>query len=373
MNRLVRFALLVLILICLPVTYVGAQDAPDTSTQEGPALPSVEETLANFSATFGMYVAVQTGFGLEPGDGLDPATLQSALAGQLGDSMDELAVITGSASTPYQCLADITSSPPLAAHLSAIAQRQPDPGYLAEYLSTFCSARISDPYEQGKVPMLQAKITERRGDLVVDKGKIWLEADEGAAGHGNGHVDEQEWFEIKVGITNRSTTTPYLSTSASLVLLDGKGQQCPLPYPSAAPPGPRPPEICTAALVLSEKLSVPELSPGEQTTVGPFKVALHPLRKGPFTLNFALAVQSSSGGAASTRFEVPVSALPSLELSALTVDDDTTGQSRGNGDGRVEPGETVELRGHLKLDRQANLSMIAISARQFVSFLKASI
>lgn len=372
MNRMVRSVLLLLTLTSMPAGFATAQEAPGALPPEGSTIPSVDQTLADYSAVIGEYVAVQTGFGLEPGDGLDPVALQLALARLLGESLDELAEITGSANTPYSCLVNITGSPPLAAYLAAIAQRKGDPAFLTEYISTFCTARVGDPYEKGKIPMLQAKVTDRRGDLVVDKKKIWLEVDQGSVGHRNGHVDEREWFQIKLGVTNRSTTTPYLSTSASLVLLDEKGNPCPLPYPDAALPAARPPEICTAALVLSERVSVPELSPGEQATVGPFRVALHPQRKGPFTLTFGLDVQSSSGGAANTRLEVPVSALPSLELSALTVDDDSTGQSKGNGDGRVEPGETVELRGHLTLDRRSNLSKLAIDARQFTTFLEAA-
>jgi carboxypeptidase T len=39
---------------------------------------------------------------------------------------------------------------------------------------------------------------------------------------------------------------------------------------------------------------------------------------------------------------------PWLQLDGLTIDDDMSGASRGNGDGLADPGETIELRHHLR-------------------------
>ncbi len=342
-----------------------APNSPDDA--DGPPDPGV--ILGQLHTSLGEFEAVQARFGLPPGEGLNSSALESTVTGLLGDVLDELATITGTGNADFRCLEEISSHPNLAANLAAIAQRDNDPIFLAEYIKTFCGARIGDPYQHGKIPLVQASVTHRSGDLVVEPDKVWLDGDDGLVGHGNGAIDEGEWFALKLGVANRSRTTPYLSTSASLVTLDRQGRPCPLPFPAATPDGPRPPEECTLVRVLSNQVSLPELSPGEQATTEAFSVALHPARKGGYTVFLGLEVKSSTGGTGMTRLRLPVFQVPSLELSALTVDDDATGQSQGNGDGRVEPGEAVELRTHLTLSRPAQLSKVGITARQYTSFL----
>ncbi len=53
MSRTVRFVMLVLILAGLPAALVAAQEIPQQPLSESPLIPSVEETLAGYSAAIG--------------------------------------------------------------------------------------------------------------------------------------------------------------------------------------------------------------------------------------------------------------------------------------------------------------------------------
>ncbi len=377
MDGLARFACATALLaaaVCTPPgTGLRAQESPGTASVP----PAAEEAattpdgvLATFDRTLGEYATLQSAFGLTPLEGLNGSALRGAMAGLLAEALGELDSITGTNNARLACLDEIATSPPLAAGLAAIAGRTANPVFLLEYLGTHCTARLGDLYQRGKIPCRQARLGKVSGDLVVDKGKIWLEDDQGTVGHRNGYVDPEEWFTLKLGITNRSKATPYLSASATLVVLDDKGAACPLPLPGAAAPSTRPPEACTRAFVLTERLALPDLSPGEQATLGPFRVALRPGTKGPFTLRLGLQVETSNRETSVSPIELPLTPPPRLELSAVSIDDDATGESRGNGDGRVEPGESIELRTHVTLESGKELSKLGITARQFSTFVE---
>jgi len=346
----------------------GAAEAASPGATGGREVPSAEALISDLQAGYGEYVSTATGvFGVADGELGNFPAVQSAVTALLGDAVEQFLSGTEGNGGLLHCLLEISKSGPVAAQLARVAQRKGHPVFVQEYVKAWCSGPLGDPYSRGKIPLAQVKDIKTTGDLVVSSGRIWLASDQGFKGYRNGHVDPGEWFSLKVGVTNSSRTQSYLSSSVRMVLIDAGGKPCPEPE-DVATAAVRPQE-CSAAYVRTEKLPLAELSPGEQATAGPFDIALHPDRVGPFDLRFSVLVETSSGLASVSTFRIPVSPEPSLEIAGLEVDDDTIGQSGGNGNGRIEPGEKIELRARVEMLGRKLLTKVGVRARQYSSFL----
>jgi len=329
--------------------------------------PSSEKLQETLDINYGRYaVFASSAFGSRLQEGKAVDALKSAVLSLSGVRLE--AVLTGSREGEglQRCLQQVADNPVLATRLADVAATGQNSGEFKEYLRTYCNSMMGTPYRKGKVPFRQMKVGKKVGDLVVEKGKVWLSKDQGFEGNANGHVDPGEVFGIKAGLINISKGSPYLSASARMVPLDNNLQPC--PQPGSEESLKAPPE-CRHAAVLTDRLPLPELSPGERATVGPFDVVLNPDLPGPMDLSFAMLVDASGGPKSRTVLKVHVAAVPELKLASVAVDDDETGSSRGNSDGRIAPGEKIELRAKIAMWGRKSLSKVGIRARQYSSFL----
>ena len=329
----------------------------------------MEMLLQNLDAGYGLYLAdAEVRFGVRFGDRHDFQSLRDAVVALSGEALEMVLADKGAGELMLGCLQDIGDNPVLAAQLAQVARSDSNPRFMKDYLRTWCATMLGDPYSsRGKVPARQVKVGRGKGDLVVSRKGVWLASDTGFTGHRNGYVDPGELFALKLAVLNKSRTTPHLSASARLVLLDDKGRPC--PFSTTGAPVQNVPGECRIASVVSQRVVLPELSPGEQATAGPFNVMLHPDVKGDVSLRFALEVEASGLKPSRTAMTLKAQALPGVALAGVKVDDDATGGSKGNNNGRIEPGERIELRTKLALSNRKLLSKVGIRARQYSQFL----
>ena len=347
----------------------GEADTGELPAAE-PAVPSVETLLAALDGSYNEYLALVAGVFAMPGE------IQFNYQG-LRTAMEALATETMGATTAANlggdrllyCLQTIAENGVLAGHLARVQQRRHHPAFLQEYIRTFCAAPLGNPYERGKVPLIDAKLGRTDGNLVVIKKRFWLSYDKGFKGDMNGRVDEGEWFGLRMTLVNHSRSDSQLSSSARLVLLDSKSRPCPGPVGSGQPGAIPPPEECRVAVVLTDQLTLPELSPGEQVTSEAFEIALHPGLAGARTLKLALLVEASGKPPSRSEFTVAVAAPPTMEVSQVLVDDDQTGASKGNNNRRIEPGESIELRAQATVTGTKYFSKVGFHAQQYSDFL----
>jgi len=333
-------------------------------------LPSPEELVDRLETNFNEYLALVSSVFAAPGElPYDFPGLKVAFLELMGDSLEEGLTQSGASDRLSRCLGDLAGNGVLIASLARMAHRHRSRPYVQEFIRSFCHAATASVYARGKIPMLQAELRESSGDLVVEKNRIWLASDKGFIGNHNGHVDQGEWAALKFGMSNRSRTASFLSSSARLVLLDAKKKPC-RSLSETDPAGVALAPECTNAVVLTDKLPLPELSPGEQTTIGPFVVALNPTRLVPEILEFRLLVEVSDGRPSHTDFSMSLSGDPVVELAQLVIDDDTTGNSSGNGNHRIEPGEKIEMRTTIGLKGRKVLTKVAVKAAQYSEFLQ---
>lgn len=332
--------------------------------EDAPSVEKLQDTLDSNYSRYAVFTSSAFGSRLQEGKALD--ALKSAVLSLSGVRLEAVATGSREGEGLQRCLQQVADNPVLSTRLADVAATGQNSGEFKEYLRTYCNGMLGTPYRKGKVPFRQMKVGKKVGDLVVEKGKVWLSGDQGFEGSSNGHVDPGEVFGVKAGLINISRGSPYLSASARMVPLDNNLQPC--PQPGSEESLKAPPE-CRYAAVLTDRLPLPELSPGERATVGPFDVVLNPDLPGPLDLSFALLVDASGGPKSRTVLSVHVAALPELKLSSVAVDDDETGSSRGNSDGRIAPGEKIELRAKIAMWGRKSLSKIGIRARQYSSFL----
>lgn len=351
-----------------------AQPAPSQAGEPEAGEPEPEPTatekmLQAMDAGYAGYLAEVAGrFGVSFEERHDYQSLRDAVVTLAGEGLEQVLSEKGSGEAILACLQDVAENPVLTAELAGVARRDPNPRYVVEYVRTWCETMLTSPYAaSGKVPARQVKTGRGKGDLIVARNSVWLSSDQGHTGNMNGHADPGELFELKLAVLNRSKTSPHLSASARLVLLDDKGRPC--PFSETGAPVQNVPGECRVAAVVTQRLALPELSPGEQSTVGPFAVMLHPDVKGAVKMNLALEVEASGLAPSRTPLTLKTEQLPEIGLAAVKVDDDSTGGSRGNGNGRIEPGERIELRTKVELSHRKTLSKVGIRARQYSQFL----
>jgi hypothetical protein len=342
--------------------------SPDAKPAEPSPELTIEPLLESLDTHLEQYVAIAVGvFGVGRESEYDFAAVRAAARALAQDALDDLAEITGTGNAQLTCLTELAENSVLASSLARLTRRRPGVLFIQEYLRSYCRGRMGSAYQKGKIPMRQARVTKLTGDLVVEKKKVWLTSDQGTVGNSNGAVDTGEWFSLQVELVNRSRSTPHLSATATLVLLDERSNRC-LPVPEAAPSS-HPPRGCRTGVVLSDPIPLPELSPGQHATVGPFQVALNPGLLEAFRFRIGLHVRTSDKDSSLSVIEVRVAAPPHIELSGITIDDDQTGHSVGNSNGRIEPGERVELRTEVTMTGRKQMSKIGVSAHNYTTFL----
>jgi len=289
------------------------------------------------------------------------------------------------------CLQKLASNPVMAAHLAAKSAEPTRPeAALPDYLRTFCASPAGSPYSRGKQPLSQGQVAALSGDIVIEKGMVWLAQDHGVEGDDNGRIDPGEVFQIKLGLLNRSDADAWAASTVTLISVDSKRVECsppgfdPLsiaqPPASDQPPagvkasavaGPAAanPQECKLAAVLTPTAAAPELSPAERSTVGPFQVQLSSTAAAPYTVSLLLKVQDVAGRTSTSLLTIPVEPVPSVTLDGIKVDDDLKGGSKGNGNGAIEPGEQVELSAGLSLTGRDRVAQVSVKARQYSPFL----
>jgi uncharacterized repeat protein (TIGR01451 family) len=85
---------------------------------------------------------------------------------------------------------------------------------------------------------------------------------------------------------------------------------------------------------------------GTATNSNDFDFYIDPAAPNGHTIHFDLAITADDGGPWSTAFDIVVgqgTTVGPLIYVGATIDDDNTGESVGNGDGEINPGETIEL------------------------------
>jgi len=353
-------------------------EASDLVPEEGPgqpagpdtANPSADGLLTALDTSYNEYLALVAGVFAMPGEiQFNYQPLRDSFAALAAEAIAPDSAVGPGAAELLSCLQSISENGVLTGYLARVPVRQSHPTFLQEYIRTLCAAPLGNPYSQGKVPLAEAKLGRTSGDLVVLKKRFWLTYDKGFRGDMNGRVDEGEWFGLKMTLVNKSRKNPQLSSSARLVLLDARSNPCPGPAESGRPGAVPLPEECRGAAILTDQLTLPELSPGEQVTSEAFEIALHPGLTGERTLRLALLVEASGKSASRSDFALKVATPPEMEVSNVTVDDDQTGASKGNNNRRIEPGESIELRTEAEMSGRKYLSKVGFRARQYSDFL----
>ena len=356
----------------LTVAQDGPGGEPDPPAAEA-QVPSTDNLLVSLESNFHYYALLTSGvFGLPMEERYDFEALKSAVLALAREGLDLILSDSGDGDALLQCLVDVADSGVLAANLAAVAKANDNPIFLQEYFRTFCAGMLGSSYGKGKIRSTQLKLDSTKGELVVVKDGIWLTEDHGFTGNLNGYVDQGEWFTLKLGITNTAPSGAYLGALARLTLLDRKGKPCLPVSVDDGDAGLGLPEECKDALVLSEPVALPELSPGEKATVGPFDVVLNPTAVGPRELKFALLVEVADAKPSSSTIVIPLPRAPVLEASRVIIDDDQAGQSRGNGNGKIEPGERIEVKTELSTSGRGQFSRIGVAARQYSSFMEVA-
>lgn len=346
-----------------------SQGAPESSGEVAPGIPSTEHLTEKLEASYRAYNAILTGYFQRTNDGAQGfEAVRSAVVSLATEGVDRVLSGNSGGQRLLNCLTELSGDGVLAAELAALAQRNGRPAFVQEYLRTWCNVPLGSPYAKGKVAVSGARVGKRTGDIGADKAMVWLAADRGMVGGTNGHPDPGEWVDLKLSIVNRSQKQTYQGATARLAVVGEKDTLCPI-WPPLDPEAPVfSPAGCDKALSIGPPSPLADLSPGEHATVGTFGLVLAPgLASGSVSL--ALVIEAPGAPASMTYFSLPVGKLPLLEIAGLKVDDDAAGQSRGNGNGRIEPGERIELKAQLAAVGTKQFSRVAVSAHQFSGFL----
>ncbi len=348
----------------------AAADAPSPPATEGAVGEvSTDELVGQLEASYKAYASVLGGHFRKPVDGeQDFEAVRSAVVTLATEGVEKVLSGNGAGKRMLACLSDLSQDGVMAAHLAALAKRSGRPLFVQEYLRAWCNVPLGSPYSRGKVEVPGAKVGKLTGDVVADRALVWLSADRGTVGAMNGHADPGEWVDLKFSITNRSKGLAIRGATARLAVRGDKDVLCPIWPPLEADAAAPIPPGCGRAVVVGPPALVGDLSPGERVTVGTFGLVLGADTAGT-SVPMALLVEAPGAPVSTTWFTLPVGKPPLLEVAGLTVDDDGAGQSRGNGNGRIEPGERIELKARLAAVGARQLSKVAVSAHQYSGFL----
>jgi hypothetical protein len=361
--------------ICIPLCLAGAlvllpnRGCPQDKPEAVPGVPSTENLVGQLEVGYKTYASVLSGFFGKPAEAeQDFEGVRSAVVTLAAEGVEKVLAGNGSGHRLLGCLTDLSQDGVLASHLASLARRSGRPAFIKEYLRAWCNVPLATPYSKGKVAVPGAKVGRMTGDVVADKAMVWLSADRGFVGGMNGVADPGEWVDLKFSITNRSKGQAYRAATARLTVRGDKDVLCPI-WPPLDSEVPVPaPAGCGQAVVVGPPAELGDISPGERVTVGTFGLVIAPeVKSGLVTL--ALLVEAPGTAASTTFFTLPVGKPPLLEVAGLAVDDDGAGQSRGNGNGRIEPGERIELKAQVTALGVKQLSKVAVSAHQFSGFL----